>query len=360
MLVVCALSALGSWLGGLGGCAPSSQTTGGGRSGRSRAPLHRDGKDATVEFLRDNEDRYRAAVARAKRWLDGLEVDPVALSKAGIKGKKKLVELLDAYVRLHSVASPKQKRKIVDRVRSAVEVTYADEYHDMAQVDDRRFKQESTSYLRAALLMEKLGLDTERYRAEIRKIHPRLNQHMIERGSHQRMAFHWYYSHFGLKEPFNLAIGFKAGVVASRLDPYEYRSKLRVYQLTHEIFIPYRYGAKLDADYFSEEDKRYLRRTLDRLAVHYLMERDPDLAGELITCIRYLAMTDLPVYREGLDYLLGSQRPDGKWGAYERYRRRYGEMVDQALYLHTTGVVLDALIVAFGSPGRISDGRSGL
>src|SRR5688572_26723628 len=39
-------------------------------------------------------DDYQRAKARARAWFDRLEVDPVALLEAGIKGKKKLAEIL--------------------------------------------------------------------------------------------------------------------------------------------------------------------------------------------------------------------------------------------------------------------------
>ena len=41
-------------------------------------------------------DRYSRAMVRARTWLDELQVDPLELRKKGIKGKKKLVEHLDA------------------------------------------------------------------------------------------------------------------------------------------------------------------------------------------------------------------------------------------------------------------------
>ena len=52
------------------------------------------------------------------------------------------------------------------------------------------------------------------------------------------MAFHLYYTHFGLPEPFDLAAGFKTGIIAARKNPYRL-SWLEVYGLAHEVFIPY-------------------------------------------------------------------------------------------------------------------------
>jgi hypothetical protein len=193
--------------------------------------------------------------------------------------------------------------------------------------------------------MDGLGLDTRLYRQEITKIRPRLDQQMPERGSHQLMAFDWYYKHFGLPEPYPLAAGFERGIIHGQPDPYKLNEQ-ETYALTHEIFVPYRYGDDLDADFFNAEQKQYLRHALDRLTVHYIMRNDPDIVSELLSCMRYLRFTDLPVYREGLSYLLDRQNPDGSWGRYEDLRPRLGDYVEQELYLHTTSVAIAALTAA--------------
>lgn len=102
-------------------------------------------------------------------WMDNLTVDPLELRGAGIKGKKKLVEQLESYYRLWQVATDDEKVKLIVRIRQVVAITYQDRYHDMATVSDLWFKQDATSYLRAAVLMERLGLDTRQYREEIKQ-----------------------------------------------------------------------------------------------------------------------------------------------------------------------------------------------
>ena len=304
--------------------------------------------ELTQDFLEHNTNRYHTVIKSARHWFDMLEVDPFVLRTHGIKGKKKLVELLMAYYDLYQVVAPEDRPSLLDRVREVVAITYEPQYHDMLQIDDKQFKQDATSYLRAPYLMEQLGLDTRLYREEIRKVHSRLNAHMTQRGSHQRMAFHWYYDHFGLDEPFPLANAFDKGVIATRLDLYEF-TRRTVYDLTHEIFIPFEYGEKIDSDFFDSDDRLYLRRIMDRLVVYYIMRDDPDLVAELVSCMVYLRVTDLPTYREAVGYLLKSQRPEGKWGDFERYRNKYGQFVDQGFYLHTTLAVTQALTNAFES-----------
>ncbi len=301
----------------------------------------------TERFLDEQTPRYRAALARARHWLDGLRVDPAELSHKGIKGKKKLVELLDTYYRLHQIAAAAERPALLARLRAVAAPTYEPGYHDLLVVSDAELKQNSTSYLRAAYLLERAGLDTALYRREIARAQPRLDAQMGRRGPHQRMAFHWYYQHFGLKEPFDLSQGYRAGVIARRVDPYELRERLKSYDLTHEVFVPYRFGEDLAAQPFGAEEREYLRRALERLTVHWIMMDNADLVAELCSCLRYLRQTDGPVFREALAYLLAAQRPEGTWGEYERYRARFGDFVDQGFYLHTTAVALDALTVAF-------------
>jgi hypothetical protein len=90
-----------------------------------------------------------------------------------------------------------------------------------------------------------------------------------------------------------------------------------------------------------------LRPTLEVVTREYIKAGDPDLVGELSSCLSYLQFSDMPIYREALLYLLGCQQADGKWGNYESYRAYYGDYVNQGFYLHTTLVALDALSTAF-------------
>lgn len=334
---------------GLGGLLPVLVLATGCTDLRGHSPGADSSECDTYRFLRMSHDRYHLALAKERGWLDHLEANPLVLRRAGIKGKKKFVELLDAYYRLWQIAEEKDRPALLDRVRQIVAITYQDDYHDMASVDDTTFKQDSTSYLRAALLMERMGLDTSRYRQEIVKIHPRLDAHLPSRGPNQRRIFHWYYEHFGLQEPFPLADALKAGEIARRQDPAR-MSSLDIYLFTHEIFGPYEYGDRLDVDPFSPEDKVYLKAALEVLIRRSLAGRDADLLAELITCARLLRLVSIPSYREGLAYLLDSQNPDGSWGNIAQARARLGEFAAEGTLLHTTMVAADALSLAFHEP----------
>lgn len=299
-------------------------------------------------FLETQREEYEEAVERARLWLDRLKVDPIELRKRGIKGKKKLAEILDTYYRLYSAADDSTRPGILARVRDLCAVTGGTNYHDMLSLNALEFKQDATSYLRVAYLMERFGLDTSLYRREIQRVHPRLNEHMPTRGVDQRMAFHWYYRHFKLEEPFELQSAYQSGLIASRRRPAWFKNSImQAYNLTHEVFVPYEFGEKLNADFFPPADKAYLRDTLAELIPWAIERREVDLGAEFILCAAYLDFTDMQPYRDGLRFILGAQNKNGSWGDYERHRPAMGDSVEQGLYLHTTMVALDALVIAF-------------
>jgi hypothetical protein len=307
-----------------------------------------EGMKLTGISLENNRKQYEQAMRKARQWLDRLEVNPMELRAHGIKGKKKLAEILDIYMRLYRVGKPEDKQNIMARVKTLCLVTGQTNYHDMLTVDDVEFKQDSTSYLRVAYLMDRFGIDTAFYRTQIQKVHPRLNANMGGRGVNQRMAFQWYYEYFGLAEPFPLKTAFQAGLIAERKPAEWYRQRpMEAYNLTHEVFVPYEFGEKLNADFFTADDKIYLRGILENMIPWYIQKKETDLLAEFILCAAYLKAIDLPAYREGLNFLLESQNPNGSWGQYEHCRLAMGDYVEQGLYLHTTMVALEALINAF-------------
>ena len=306
-------------------------------------------------FLAARRGAYASTMAKARSFLDGLEVDPIALRAVHIKGKKKLTEALDAYYRLYQVATPAARPAVLARVEQLAKITREDRYHDLLTISDEQLKQDSTSYLRAALLLDRMGIDIARYRDEIKNAQWRLDKQMSQRGAHQRRAFHTYYQHFGLAEPFPLQSALGAGLIAGRADPNKL-SRADVYAVTHEVYAAYDFGESLDQEPFSDEDHAYLAVALPVLMAAWLDKKDPDLVAELIACLRYVRMTGDPSYVRGLDFLLTTQNQDGAWGQYEVMRRRLGEYVKQGFYLHTTMVVIEALTLGFEDLFRKGEG----
>jgi hypothetical protein len=308
-----------------------------------------DGQRLTAAFVSANRHRYQQAMERAARYLATFRIDPLALRAKGIKGQKKLVELLDAYVALHRYATGERRAALEKRFREVAAVAYRTEYHNMLTVGDVQFQQDATSYLRAAYLMDQMKLDVRGYRQEIDKAKARIDGHLPRRGPHQRMAFSFYYRHFGLARPPLLDQPLTASVIARRLAP-ERMGLTDAYDLTHEIFVPFDYGGDLRARPFSAEERAYLRPTLTALAARYAQPRSVDILGEILACIRYLGFHDLPAYRAGLEVLLRSQRENGSFGGYEQLRALRGELLELDFYLHTTSVALDILPLAFEGP----------
>lgn len=319
------------------------------------AACRAEGHRRTARFVRKHHRRYLEVRDRALGYLATFSIDPVALRGQGVKGKKKLVELLDAFVALHRhIKDQGVRARVRERFRQAARVTAQPGYHDLGAADERQLRQDATSYLRACYLMERMGLDTAAYRAEIAKVKQRLDDHLGQRGAHQRLAFRWYYDHFGLELPEELKRPPANTVVARRLNPY-LMSLGQAYQLTHEVFVPFDYGGKLQRSAFGAADRAYLRRALEVLTTVTIARRDVDAVGELLASLRFLGDSDLEVYRDGLRFLLVSQRPNGAFGNYEHLRDKRGDRLEIDLYLHTTSVAMDILPLAFEGPP--ADGR---
>ena len=76
---------------------------------------------------------------------------------------------------------------------------------------------------------------------------------------------------------------------------------VRRYVLTHEIFAQFQYGyveIAPERGYPSLINRLYLAKTLPPLVKHYSSANgvDPDLLGELLECMRFLGLTDVPEY----------------------------------------------------------------
>lgn len=299
---------------------------------------------------------YRARITYARYWLDQLEVDPVELQTRGVKGKKKLAEILDAYLTLSSVAQdPAQRAQMLRHVASLAGATLRPEYHDMATVDDTTFKQNGTSYLRVCYLLDKFGLLTGHYRAEIEKVLPRINDHLVTRGVSQRMNFTFYYDYLSLpKPPILEEKHVEHGQIFNR-KPVPAYDRMDEYNLTHEVFAAYEYGRSKQSDVFSDEDRAYLRETMSVLLGNCIDRNDYDLGAEYVSCFTYLGLCEAPIYPRAIRWILDGQNANGTWGNYEEERAKLGRIVDQMLYLHTTLVVVQCLVEAFDGdwPGAL-------
>lgn len=295
-------------------------------------------------------EQYRVVKSRARAWIDGLEVDPVELIDHGVKGKKKLGEVLEAYVHFRNATDDPQERAVIQqRVVELARHTDRPEYHNLQTAPGTEFNQNSMSYFRVLALMEEFGLDTSSYRLELDAVKVRMDEHLARRGQWQRAMFREYYERFGLERPPALANLTEAtGVLAQRL-PADQVSMVDGYRLSHQVFVAFDYGHRKVQDHLSADDLSYLRTVLPALLRRTQAAGDPDLLAEYVSCVTYFGWHDEPAYRDAVDALLFNQNANGTWGNYEQYRARMGTYVDQHLYLHTTMVAMRALIEIFES-----------
>lgn len=281
---------------------------------------------------------------KAVEWLDTLEVDPVELRyEIGIKGKKKFVELLDSYLILYQTEETEENRSLYkNKVDELTNVTYSEKYHDMNEINDTQFRQDSTSYLRAWYIMTQFDLNTTFYEQEIEKVIPRLDAHLPGRGINQKMVFVFYYERLGYPIKYAIEELFELSVIRSRKNMTK-MDELDVYFITHEVFVLYD-DNKMSI--LTEEDTYYLRLILPYHINKTISENNVDLLAELLMILTYLGFEDTEDYKVALEFLLNSQNPNGSFGDYEAGREYYkakGIDIDVYLYLHTTEVSLRAL-----------------
>ena len=301
-------------------------------------------------------DDYLRARNRTAAWLDRMVIDPIELRRMGAKGKKKYTEILDAYLVLYrSARTEHEQNAIRDRVQRLAQHTQRAQYHDLDTATDQQFKQDILSYLRALWILRHLGLETTTYATQAKKLQTRIREHLSQRGPHQLATFALYYAAFGWEIPPELHNDvLSRGVIAQRV-PLKQFTRRMSYDLTHEVYAVLNFGFTRSTSKFSEEDRNYLASILPGLSAQAAKNNNIDLLSELLSCMKYLGMSEHALYGLGVQLLLATQRPDGAWGEYEHYRDRIlpalgqpiGDLVAPLFYLHTTLVSLRALTEAF-------------
>ena len=111
-----------------------------------RAPDSSGIAPADASAVRSIGHRHRAARQAAWTWLDALELDPVVLIAHRVKGKKKLAEILSAYLYLLRYSSdPTERPRILGRVRELAEQAARPEFHNMLRCDLGEFMENKMS-----------------------------------------------------------------------------------------------------------------------------------------------------------------------------------------------------------------------
>jgi len=313
---------------------------------------------ATPPAESDSRPRYQdylVAKARTRAWLDGLEIDCADLQRNGVKGKKKLAEILEAYWLLFSRSKdPDERAAIVGRVKELTAQTQVDAYHDMSQ---REFLDGIMAYFHVASLMHDFGLDNSLYLHQIKRVKGRLDRNLGQQQNSKEYRERWgvwplvrfaqFYDRFDLDKPPALrAANLEPGVIRTKY-PLERYDLKKIYELTHEILVAFDWGRARTQNLFDGDDLIYARETMSALIAATRRAGEHDLVGSLVSDMGYFGWQDDPQCRAGLDFLLDSQNENGTWADYEKHRPTWGRYLDAHAYLHTTLVALRALTAAY-------------
>ncbi len=296
-----------------------------------------------------------AALTKAWTWAKSLRPHPVEMrEKLKMSGKKHLVEYL-ALLRLVAAwpDQPALSKAAVARAHEVLAWTDSDAFHDMARVDDGRFRNESMSYLRCALLAREFGWDIRPYMAHIHSVLPRLVAHLPSRGVDQQMSFADLFAALGLSGSTPRQALYPRSRIA-QLTPFKHwvSHPKQVYEFTHEVFAMTGRGAR-PFPFRRPIEQRYARKVAHTLLHIHMTEKNHDGVAELLVNRVLLADAkdaQVPVARR---FLLAGQDAKGRFGHYDQAEVRHAFNsttydVELGGYLHTTMVALWALMLTSG------------
>ncbi len=285
------------------------------------------------------------AKKRTAEWFLALDFDIEKIKNKNYPLQKHFSEFLGLGLKLFNQAkTDAERQQIKSKLQKVYDYTLLKDFHNLASLDARSFKRNSMSYLRILYLLEELNFDVMYYKSELNKVKSRIDNHLKQRGDWQKCAFENYYNYFNLKKPAIISDtqNYK-GVLNNKLAANQYTLS-QVYELTHFVFIAFEYGAKSTQSKFGMEDLNYFYDVLPKLAKKYQLKNNRDILAELVTCMKMLNINDLAL-DNAVTYLLKNQNNDGTWGNYERARKKYGDLVEVKIYLHTALVAYESLTI---------------
>ncbi|MBP47335.1 MAG: hypothetical protein CMH53_05300 [Myxococcales bacterium] len=293
------------------------------------------------------------AMERAWTWAKTLDPNPMRLrNELAMPGKKHFVEYLALLRLMVGWSHTPDELRVAALARAHEVLAWTDQaaYHDMGEVDDRRFRQDSMSYLRAALIASELGWDIGPYRAQIQRISQRLQAHMTTRGVDQQMSFEVLYDALGLAGAPSRAALYPSSKIA-RLINFKYwiSHPQKMYEFTHEVFAMTGRGAR-SFPFVRPVEGKYARKVAYTLLHIHMTEKHHDGVAELLANRVQLGAKPDPQFRAAREFLLTGQDAQGRFGVYDqpeirkalnnpRYDAVYGG------YVHTTMVALWALML---------------
>ncbi len=282
---------------------------------------------------------------RTAEWFLALDFNIEKIKNKNSPLQKHFSEYLGLGLKLFNQAKRgAERQQIKNKLQKIYDYTLLKYFHNLDSLDAKNFKKNSMSYLRILYLLEELGFDVTYYKTELKKVKSKIDYHLKLRGDWQKCAFENYYNYFKLKKPTIISNtqNYK-GILNNKLNANQYTLS-QAYELTHFVFIAFEYGAKKTQSKFGMEDLNYLYAVLPKLAKTYQLKNNRDILAELVTCMKMLNVNDLAL-DNAVTYLLKNQNNDGTWGNYERARKKYGDLVEVKLYLHTALVAYEALTI---------------
>ena len=292
-------------------------------------------------------------LVKAWAWAKQLDPNPVRLrAELNMSGKKHFVEYL-ALLRLIAgwPGTPKEvKAAVIARAHEVLKWTDEAAYHDMGEVDDGRFRNQSMSYLRAAVLADEFGWDTAPYRAQIKRISQRLTAHLAARGIDQQMSFAVLYKKLGLSGAVPRAELYPRSRIA-RLTNFKYwvSHPKKVYDFTHEVFAMTGRGARR-FPFTRPIEAKYARKVAHTLLHIHMTEKNHDGVAELLVNRVLLGDKPDPQFGVARKFLISGQDAQGRFGIYDQaeirqaFKRPHYD-VNYGGHLHTTMVALWALML---------------
>jgi hypothetical protein len=99
----------------------------------------------------------------------------------------------------------------------------------------------------------------------------------------------------------------------SRMQPYDAQDDSLefdiFYAVTHVVYTLNGYGARRVERSLLPQETAFLKAKMSRSIV----QGDPEMVGESLDCLKALDLENDPLVRQGTEYLLTTQRPDGTW-----------------------------------------------
>jgi hypothetical protein len=296
-------------------------------------------------------EQTNTALRKGIEWAESLDINPLRVrQELQMKGIKFYAEYLDLLLLAYEWQGDKKlSEDAQQKAMRALEITDTEEYHTLDPRDMNRFKEDSMSYLRVAMLAERLGKDTTAYRAKIFALRETLYGHLPQRGVDNRLSFALLFRqlNFPLAET-EEQIHTESLIAAMKPLSYYQTGPDKPYDITHEIFAMTWRGYR-PFPFRNNDEERYAKETITALLRKAIDDKNLDLAAEFVVNLAELGEAKSDIVNEARQFIFMGQNSDGSFGDYatqalemKKVRPLYDVRIGGNL--HTTMVCLWALL----------------